>query len=47
MYPDAWVMVLASVSRVPVMEESLGATSGPKNVRALVEHYLELVESRL
>jgi AcrR family transcriptional regulator len=44
--PDALMMVLASVSRVLVMEKSLGVTTGHKNVRALVEHYLEQVDSR-
>jgi TetR/AcrR family transcriptional regulator len=44
---DALMMVLASVSRVLVMEKSLGVTSGHRNVRALVEHYLKRVESEL
>lgn len=43
---DALMMVLASVSRVLVMEKSLGVTSGHRNVRALVEHYLDQLESR-
>ena len=43
---DALMMVLASVSRVLVMEKSLGVTSGHRNVRTLVLHYLDQVESR-
>jgi AcrR family transcriptional regulator len=43
---DALMMVLASVSRVLVMERSLGVTAGHKNVHALVEHYLGQLESR-
>ena len=43
---DALMMVLASVSRVLVMEKSLGVTAGHKNVRTLVEHYLDEVEGR-
>lgn len=43
---DALMMVLASVSRVLVMEKSLGVTAGHRNVRALVEHYLDQVENR-
>jgi len=42
--PDALMMVLASVSRVLVMEKSLGVTAGHKNLRALVEHYLDQFE---
>jgi AcrR family transcriptional regulator len=42
---DALMMVLASVSRVLVMEKSLGVTAGHRNVRALVEHYLDRLES--
>jgi len=42
--PDALMMVLASVSRVLVMEKSLGVTAGHKNVRALVEHFLYQLE---
>ena len=44
-HADALMMVLASVSRVLVMEKSLGVTSGHKHVRALVEHYLDQAES--
>ena len=43
---DALMMVLTSVSRVLVMEKSLGVTSGHRNMRALVEHYLDQLESR-
>ena len=43
---DALMMVLASVSRVLVMEKSLGVTTGHRNVRALVEHYLHQLEKR-
>lgn len=42
---DALMMVLASVSRVLVMEKSLGVTAGHRNVRALVERYLDRLES--
>lgn len=44
--PDALMLVIASVSRVLVMEKSLGVTSGHRNLRALVEHYLDQMESR-
>jgi AcrR family transcriptional regulator len=44
--PDAVLMVMASVSRVLVMEKSLGVTSGHRNVRALVEHFLDQLERK-
>lgn len=42
--PDALMVVIASVSRVIVMEKSLGVSTGHKNTLALVEHYLAKLE---
>jgi AcrR family transcriptional regulator len=43
--PDALMVVIASVSRVMVMEKSLGVSTGHKNTLAVVEHYLAKFES--
>ncbi len=42
--PDALMVVIAAVSRVMVMEESLGVSTGHKNTLAMVEHYLTKLE---
>ena len=42
--PDALLVVIASVSRVMVMEESLGVSTGHKNTLAMVEHFLTKLE---
>ncbi|MGA7055417.1 MAG: TetR/AcrR family transcriptional regulator [Mycobacterium sp.] len=42
--PDAVMVLIASVSRVMVMEKSLGVSTGHKNTLALVEHYLTKLE---
>ncbi len=42
--PDAVMVVIASVSRVMVMEKSLGVSTGHKNTLAMVEHYLAKLE---
>ena len=44
MRPDALMVVIASVSRVTVMEKSLGVSTGHKNTLAMVEHYLAKLE---
>jgi AcrR family transcriptional regulator len=44
MRPDAVMVLIASVSRVMVMEKSLGVSTGHKNTLAMVEHYLEKLE---
>jgi TetR/AcrR family transcriptional regulator len=44
MRPDALMVVIASVSRVMVMEKSLGVSTGHKNTLAMVEHYLAKLE---
>ena len=44
MRPDALMVVIASVSRVLVMEKSLGVSTGHKNTLAMVEHYLAKLE---
>jgi AcrR family transcriptional regulator len=38
--PDALMVLIASVSRVMVMEKSLGVSAGHENTLAMVEHYL-------
>ena len=40
MRPDALMVLIASVSRVMVMEKSLGVSTGHENTLAMVEHYL-------
>jgi TetR/AcrR family transcriptional regulator len=42
--PDALMVVLASLSRMMVMEKALGVSMGHKNTFALVEHYLADLE---
>jgi AcrR family transcriptional regulator len=42
---DALMMVLTGVSRVLVMEKSLGVATGHKSVRALVERWLYQLEN--
>jgi AcrR family transcriptional regulator len=44
MRPDALMVVIASVSRVIVMEKALGISTGHKNTLAAVEHYLSKFE---
>jgi TetR/AcrR family transcriptional regulator len=41
---DALLLLVASVSRVMVMEEDLGVTVGHKNLRGLVERYIDEIE---
>jgi AcrR family transcriptional regulator len=43
--PDALVMVIASISRVLVMEKSLGMTTGHRNLRTLVEYHISRLET--
>jgi TetR/AcrR family transcriptional regulator len=43
-HPDAVMVLIASVSRVMVMEKSLGVSTGHKNMLAMVEHYLAKFE---
>jgi AcrR family transcriptional regulator len=42
--PDALMVVMASVSRMMVMERALGVSMGHKNALALVEHFLANLE---
>src|SRR5690349_16435596 len=42
--PDAVMVVIASVSRVLVMEKALGVSTGHRNTLAAVEHYLSQLE---
>jgi TetR/AcrR family transcriptional regulator len=42
--PDALIVVLASISRMMVMEKALGVSMGHRNTLALVEHYLASAE---
>ena len=42
--PDALMVVIAAVSRVMVMEDSLGVSTGHKNTLAMVEHFLAKLE---
>jgi AcrR family transcriptional regulator len=42
--PEAVVVLMTSVSRVLVMEEALGMTTGHAEMRGLVERYLSSVE---
>jgi AcrR family transcriptional regulator len=45
--PDALMAVIGSLGRMLVMEKSLGVTTGHRNTRALVEHYLRQFETQL
>jgi AcrR family transcriptional regulator len=42
--PDALMVVIAAVSRVLVMEDSLGVSTGHENTLAMVEHFLAKLE---
>jgi TetR/AcrR family transcriptional regulator len=44
--PDVLMVVMASVSRVMVMEAALGVSTGHENTLAAVEHYLAKAEGR-
>ena len=44
--PVAVVVLMAAIPRVMVSEDSLGMSTGHPEVRALVEHYLDLYEPK-